>query len=56
MLFHLKSNSEFEANDIVDAFEKLKEHFKKLTLGEESDLITGGYLEVYRCSKENNES
>ena len=32
----------FKANDLLDAFKKLSEHFEKLSEGQDSDLPVGG--------------
>jgi hypothetical protein len=51
MLFKIKADAEFEADDIDDAFEKLAAHFKGLAeKGLDKDsLFVGGDINISPC-------
>lgn len=51
MLFQMISDSEFNADSIKNAFEKLAEHFTSLSLGRDSDLLVGGAIEINQCNE-----
>ena len=44
MLFNLKCDMEFEADNIVDALQKLSTHFNTTSESEHSDLISSGSI------------
>lgn len=48
MVFKIKADAEFEAEDIGDALDKLSEHFKNVM---DSDLILGGKITVKPIDK-----
>lgn len=48
IIFKMRADLEFEADNIDDAFKKLSEHFKN---AEESQLIEGGYIEINAINK-----
>lgn len=54
-IFKMKSDIEFEADDIMDAFDKLAEHFNNISNGDESDLIIGGEIEIEPLTRGKNE-
>ena len=55
MKFKLKADVEFEADSIVDALEKLKEHFEKMSNMEDSSLFDGGEIQIYPTNKQEQE-
>jgi len=46
-LFKLLADTEFEAEDLDDAFDKLSAHFRKMRDGEDSSLLIGGEIKMY---------
>lgn len=49
MIFRMKSDVEFEANDIEDAFIKISKYFSDLTKDEETETIfIKGEIEISR--------
>lgn len=46
MIFKLRSNVEFEAKDIDDAFETLEKHFRALKKGIDSRIFIKGCIEL----------
>lgn len=53
MKFKMVADIKFDADDLQDAFFKLKHHFWALQEGEESNLITEGSIEIMEETREN---
>lgn len=51
MRFILKADFEFEAENIGNAFEKLRDHFQDLVDGKDTDLIEIGSIDIQKKEK-----
>lgn len=56
MIFVIKADAHFEAENIDDALEKLSDHFRKIVDGEDSELFIGGEIQIEKCSGRHEET